>query len=272
MRNKLTLLTGGLFMGLMQLTAQAVVTATRGDLVAAFYEVNGSSAGPNTYLVKLGDASELREGGQMTTLTLGTDLSTAFGPDWATTGTMRWSILGTIGAADPTLDGDPARTTYFSGDNGGIVGAGSGFSLSSTQRGFLNTAITNLFIPLSGTGLPENGAVNGGAIYASGSPNSVSSMTTPTVTTNFGIGLVPFATLNGVDAGLDLFRTLHSTAGADLTANATPLSAVVGQSQYVGSFKLDTLGNLSLTTVPEPTSTAMLALLGLMGLTRRKRA
>jgi hypothetical protein len=247
----------------------SVVTANFGDLVAAFYEPTGTAAGANTYVINLGSAANMREGNLSVNIDINDDLATAFGVDWANTNSVRMVVVGVVGSTSPVINGDPARTTYLSRDNNGLEGSASTFTLTSSNRGTASTQLTGVFTPLQ-AGINENGAVDGGAIYATSAPNSVTTYLSPTASTNFGLGLVPYVSINNADAGLDIFRTLHTTVDADLTVAATPGASTVGQSQYVGSVKLSTNGIISVNPVPEPGS-AMLSMLAILGVFRRRR-
>jgi hypothetical protein len=250
---------------------KATVTITRGELAAAFYEVTPAGTGieANTYIINLGSASAYREGTGAFSLNLNTDLTTAFGANWATSGTVRWAVVSIIAATDPTLNGDTPRASYLSIDNGGVLESTTAITLSSSQRGTLSTQLATFFSPLT-SGVPENGAVNGGAIYAASGPSSFASFMPPTQTTNFGVSISPYTTISGTTSGLDIYRTLHTTGGADLTAALSPTNAAVGQGQYIGSFQLEPSGVLSLASVPEPSAAALLGLLSLTGLRRRR--
>jgi hypothetical protein len=259
------------FMCLSSSLCWSAVTAQRGDLVAAFFEVNATGTGveANTYVLNLGSASALREGTLSYSQNISTDLASAFGADWFTSGSVRWAVVSVIASTDPVTNGDPGRTTYISVDNGGTQGSAAPTNLSSTQRGTLSTNLSSFFAPI-GMGLDENGATNGGAIYPSSSPNSVTSFLPPSSSTNFGLGQSPTAGINGMTSSLDIFRTLHTTTGADLTAALGP-DATTGSRQYVGSFQINSSGQLSLASVPEPTSSLLLGALAALGLLKRKR-
>jgi hypothetical protein len=243
---------------------RAVVTAVPGDLIAAFFESSGpTTVGPNTYVFNLGSGAALREGTLTGSWNINSDMIAAFGADWATTNTVRWAVVSVIGSTDPLTNGDPARTNYFS--------AGDNFTFSSGVRGTVATQVRSFLTPII-AGLPENGAVNGGAIYASASPNSVTSFLPPTSTTNFGTSVSPILGLvSGSSSEQDVYRVLHTLTGADLTAAATPGNAVTGASQFVGSFSLSQTGQLSV--VPEPGSFALASIvLGSFALRRRRNA
>ena len=78
----------------------------------------------------------------------------------------------------------------------------------------------------------------------------------------------------GLVGALDMFRTLHTTTGATLTAGLSSGNANVGEGQYLGTLTLSDTGNLSigsLTAVPEPSALCLTGLLAASGLTLRSR-
>ncbi|RYD23330.1 MAG: hypothetical protein EOP87_26585, partial [Verrucomicrobiaceae bacterium] len=105
--------------------AMGAVSLESGSLAVAFYQVIGGVVQNNTYTFDLGQASLYREntGYNVSVSTvnsglgssnIGADLTTAFGANWATDGTVRWMVVGNVGQSDPTVGGDPARTNYLS--------------------------------------------------------------------------------------------------------------------------------------------------------------
>ncbi len=253
--------------------ASAAVTAAPGDLIAAFYEPTATGPGTNTYVLPLGAGSAVREGTTtFTTTNINTDLVTAFGADWATSGTVRFAILGIVGPSDGTVSGDPNRTVYMSTTNGGVLASASGFSITSSGvRGSVALNMDTWANTMNSPGLLENGAVNGGAIVPTSAPNNFASFMPPTSGTSFGQSTnTPYTTLNGTTVGLDVFRVLNVTTAADLTAAGSPTNAAVGVGQFVGGYTLSPTGQLSFAGVPEP-SVSLLGGLALALSTLRRR-
>ncbi len=251
--------------------AGAALTVSPGDLLMGFAKVNAGGTGyeGQTYVFNLG-ASQGYRGGMELPVSLGNfnaDLSTAFGSGWANDATVRWGIVGVVGPSDPLTGGDPARTTYFSQDYLGEAGGSAAVVFSSSNRGSLSTNLKSFFNSMNG--IAANGAVDGGAIYASSSINSFSSFLPPGPSTYFGVGVNPLTALNaGASAGLDVYRTLHSATGANLSS-ALDSNAVVGTGQYLGTFTMSDAGALAF--VPEPSS-GILAALASCVFFRRRRA
>ncbi|MEZ5327620.1 MAG: PEP-CTERM sorting domain-containing protein [Verrucomicrobiales bacterium] len=255
--------------------AHAALTIAPGDLLMGFYQVNSSGTGvaANTYVYNLGGASGYREGGsgQGVFANIGADLTTAFGAGWSSDGTVRVGVVGAVGSTDALTNGDPARTVYFSQGFGAAPGDSTALTLSSSQRGSASTALKSFAEAMVGADV--NGAVDGGSIYSAGDPGSFASFLPPTVTTHFGVGASPLTSMTGDTVGLDVYRVLHSTTGADLTAAYSAGDALVGSGQYIGSFTLATNGDIGFAganAVPEP-STGLLAGLGALFLSIRRR-
>lgn len=236
-----------------------------------FAKVNAAGTGyeGQTYVYNLGSSQSYRSGMALPT-SLGNfnaDLSTAFGSSWYNDATVRWGIVGVVGPTDALTGGDPARTTYFSQDYLGEAGGSAAVTFNSSNRGSLSTNLKSFFNTMNGVAV--NGAVDGGALYAGTSVNSFSSFLPPGPSTYFGVGVNPLTAMSGASqAGLDVYRTLHSATGADLTS-ALDSNAVVGAGQYLGTFTLSDVGGLAF--VPEP-SAGVLSLLGMCLFLRRRRA
>lgn len=264
--------------------AMAAISMEPGSLAIAFYQTDasGTAVGSNTYVFDLGQASLYREStlGNVSVSTIntglsgniGADLASAFGPDWAESGTVRWAIVGGVGSTDPTTSGDPARTSYISRSNSsytvGVVGSGSTIAnVSSNNRGFLSTNIDSFFAGTDAAA-QTTGANPSGSIILSSAVNSIEDYLPPTTSgLYFGQGIDPrqvlgAGTIDGTTEGaLDVYRVLHSANGADLTAGNSDVAAVVGQGQYVGTFTLSTNGDIGFTgAIPEPSSALLLGI------------
>lgn len=292
---------------LISSSAFGAVSLEAGNLAIAFYQVsrvdNGSGGTtsvvqPNTYIFDLGAANLYRENtlGNVSVSTINSgiassniaaDLVAAFGAGWANDGTVSWAVIGVVGSTSPTTDGDPARTTYLSRGRSslldGVVGAGTTIpDISSSNRGALSTQL-GAFFNATNSAAQTTGANAAGAIIPISATNSFDDYVPPGAAgTYFGQGVNPLqvlgsGTLDGGSNGqfegiLDIYRVLHSTNGADLTAGASPGDAIAGTGQYIGTLTLDSAGNLNFGAVPEPSTTMLAGLFGTFALCFRKRS
>ena len=253
-----------------------------GDIGIAFYQTDaaGRVVQPNTYVVNLGQASIFRENTQsevavstintaLASSDIGSDLVNTFGADWADSGTVRWMVVGLVSSTSATVSGDPARTCYFSRSRPslttGQTGAGTTIPIiSSGNRGTMGTKIlefvvgTNEGIGLINSNTSTSGSNLASAVLPISNSNTVDEKVPPA--TNglfFGQGVDPqqtFATgaITGgaaVEGALDLYRILHSTTGADLTAGASTGNAATGAGQFIGTLTIDGAGNLKIAAV-----------------------
>lgn len=209
------------------------------------------------------------------------DLDATFGPSWADSGTVFWLLVGGVssgGTPDPFFPGtqptggDPARTTYFSkarailNSNSNAPGTTVSGTLSLTNRGIFTTNVISF---LSGSskgidGFETNTATSGtnaaAAILPKSNANSVDEFLPPAITTYFGVSATydprqafnagPISGTAGVEGALDLYRIVHTTSGADLTAGASTGNASVGVAQFVGTITLAGNGDLKITSLP----------------------
>jgi len=209
------------------------------------------------------------------------DLDATFGAGWANDGTVFWLLVGGVssgGTPDPFFpgtqptSGDPARTTYFSkaraslNSNSNAPGSTVSGTLSSTNRGFFTTNVISF---LSGSskgidGFETNTATSGAnvaaAILPKSNANSVDEFLPPAIATHFGVGATynprqaldagPITGTAGVEGALDLYRIIHTTTGADLTAGASTGNAAVGVAQFVGTITLADNGDLKIASLP----------------------
>lgn len=268
------------------LPATAAVSLESGSLAVAFYQVIGGVVQNNTYTFDLGAASLYRENTAvnvsvstinpgLSSGNIGADLTAAFGANWANDGSVRWMVVGNVGQTDPTIGGDPARTSYLSRGITSVSGSGTSAvpTVTSTNRGILSNNIEPFLDGI--TAATQTAGVNAaGVIVDKSAINSVEEFLPPATLTYFGIGINPTqilgaGVLGGDAAGaLDLYRILHTTAGADLSAGLSGTDATLGDGQYIGTLVLSNDGNLSM--IPEPSS-LLLSAAGLALCFRRRR-
>ncbi len=277
---------------LLATPAMGSIALSAGSLAIAFYQVNGSNVvQPNTYVFDMGDASLYRENTQFNNIPLttinpalgssniGADLTAAFGANWASDGTVRWMVVGGIDQSSPVTNGDPARTSYLSRARNDLTIGTTIASISSTNRGILSNNITSFF---AGTNNATQtvGSNADGVTIDKAAINSTEDFVPPTQLTYFGIGVDPrqvlgsgtitYLPVGALEGALDIYRVLHTTAGADLTSGYSVENAVAGVGQYIGTLAIDSSGNLSM--IPEPSTSAVIGILGsLTCLARRKR-
>jgi MYXO-CTERM domain-containing protein len=267
-------------------TAMGAISIESGGLALAFYSTNPAES--NTYVFDLGSGADFRENTAynvpittvntaLTSANIGIDLVTTFGADWYDSGDVRWMIVGTVKSTDPVTNGDPARTSYLSIGRSNLAFSTTISTFTSTGRGNLNTQATNFTEGVAGA--TQTVGINpAGSIINESQIKTVDEYVPPgagTVTTYFGTGVDPQQTFgsgtianSSVEGALDLYRILHSTSGADLTAGYSATDAVVGEGQYIGTLTINSAGALSV--IPEPSS-ALLGVAGALGLCLRRR-
>lgn len=278
--------------------ANGAVTLSSGDLAVAFYQVVSGAVSSNTYIFDLGQASNYRENtssglvssisGGPASANIADDLVAAFGSGWANDGTVRWMVIGNVSSTSATINGDPARTSYLSRAASTVAATGPntvfGSAISSTNRGTLSTNLTSVF---NGINNDTSGANANGAIIPKTDAGTIDEFLPPTVATYFGLSATysPYQTLaagtitnnhssagtvGAIEGALDLYRVLHTATGADLTAGGSTGDATLGNGQYLGTLLLSSSGNLSIATIPEPSS-ALLGVAGALGFCLRRR-
>lgn len=246
-----------------------------GDISLIFYAETKNLVEPTTYVLNLGQGHLYRDKtgaeGWVANTNIGADLTTVFGEDWAERdggdqGAVSWFIVGGRGATDPVANGDPSRTIYFSRSRSsftaGATTPGSTIAnINANNRGFLATNLVQYF---TGT----NDGINGVEGSTSISGSNPAGVILPTSNIRSPEDFVPPATLGvyfgqqinptqrfltgtveggaGVEGALDLYRILHTTAGAVLTAAGSSGNAVVGQGQYIGTLTIDGTGQLTM--------------------------
>ena len=252
--------------------AGQAVTTNNGDLLIGFYQVVGGSVTANTYVLNLGKASLYRENTQsnvavsvvnpdLASANIAADLEDAFGPGWAEDGTVYWSVFG--GADQSTsgvVDGDVLRTPYISLPVSSFVVGKSTTSptVNSNFRGSVSNAISAIRAGANGTGAVVLGGNAAGAkIPSSGSlGTSIDSFFPPFLTPatylslgtdlrgTFGAGTMAGSSEH--EGALDVYRYTNSitTSGVDLTSGFGGGNAALGVGQYIGTFTIDTAGNI----------------------------
>jgi hypothetical protein len=251
--------------------AAPAINVAPGDLLLSFFQLSRSdpadpnseftSVASNTYIFNLGPASTWRETSATTTLVanLNADLEAQFGEGWADDAGLRVCITGMVGPSDATVNGDPARTLYWGQSMAAFApNQTAPWSLSASQRGSASTSAKTFFDAMNGKPSTTN-QVNGAAVNSSAN-SSVTSFLPPIRTTSFGISVSPVTNFGPgnigsagsytVEAGLEVFRILHSTTGADLTVNKTPGNAGTGTATLIGTFTIANNGDVRYDTPP----------------------
>ncbi len=281
--------------------AKAAISLEAGSLAIAFYQTNaaGTVNGSNTFVFDLGQSSLFRENtltggvsvstvnGSLASDNIGAQLVNAFGVNWAndTTNPVRWMVVGLVGSADSTTNGDPARTTYLSRSRSSLADGATGpgttiAAISSGNRGTLSTQIGSFFTGTNNA-TQTTGVNTDGVQVATNQVNSIEDFMPPTTTglyfgqgidirQTFGAGLITDS--SNAEGALDIYRVLHSATGADPTAGLSSGNATVGAGQFIGTLTIDGTGKLAIGAVPEPSSALLLGVLGTLGLVRRKRS
>ena len=269
------------------------------DLVMHFQKAGNS----NTVYVGLGSAPVLYRGSAagatadrnaLNIININDTLTNAFGPGWASDPDIYVGAVAARSASNNTnstgtvIDGDMARTVYASRSRPavGTVGSAEAAAWDFTLSGASTTAATNIVAVINNfrqntTALSEilgtstsiiddqnpflapgiQGTAYGsfpGGIQQVGSASSFGSL----------------GEVNNIEFALDLFRILPvdtGTLSAAMQAVVTPGPNRVGS--FEGTLVLDSSGNVSFLTVPEPSSALLAGLAGLgLALRRRRNA
>jgi len=243
------------------------VTVNTGDLLLGFENPNGTGAASD-YVVDLGPASYfigLSAGtyNLTSTLSLGNiaaDLSATFGSSWATNSAtqgqnVQWGVVGDTGTVGGNTGvggtfGLPKDTIFLTvaeyTPGGGSTAPAN--SSASAQNGWL-TSINQFETTVSTSGTTANSSK---ATVTSSSETNAWSTKIPTgFTTGLNVEQPTSGTYIGpTNSELDLYELVDSNA----TGAGTKL---------LGSFTLDSSGNLDFTAVPEPSTYAMLGMSGI---------
>jgi hypothetical protein len=281
--------------------AMAAVSLEPGSLAVAFYQTNaaGTVVQPNTFVFDLGQSSLFRENtltggvsvstinGSLASNNIGAQLQAAFGANWAndTVNPVRWMVIGVVSSVDPLTNGDPTKTFYLSRSRSALADGATGVgttipTIVTANRNTLTTAAGGFFTATTGAAQTTGDNIDGVQI-ATSAINSIEDFMPPATSgLFFGQGVDPRQTFgsglitdsSNAEGALDIYRVLHTTSGADLTAGLNGSDAAVGTGQFIGTLTIDGAGNLAIGAIPEPSSTLLVGLLGTLGLLRRKRS
>ncbi len=241
----------------------SAATFAQGDILLAFNQTSGSGA--NTVLtLDLGNASQfVNAHNSGTNLTNIASLGSILGSTYtALDSTVFWSIAGDNASGSTLPNGDTSRTAY-------LTQAQDGNTINNSAQ---VTAGFNSGLTTRNTYFSQIGSVQSSFLSASGTTGPIAVPTGNTAWVadaqgNWGNSSLPASVQGSFAAGtsgtaLDLYRILGSNG-----ASTQP-------GTYLGTFSLDSGGNLSFNTTvaaaPEPSRT-LFAALGLGGLLLRRR-
>lgn len=255
-----------------------------GDLLMGF--VAGSGTGANeTLVVNLGPASSFRDafdGGtiRLNFTNIGTQLNAQFSPSgtpWYERTDLYISLFASTASdtiGDTLVSGDPFRTIYVSRSRTSEGALPSPFTIAS------NTAITTSsaqIVSTSGVYAGSAADTSGVAIIADAA-NTLDKYTKPFASnsfTNLNGGIEQafsigtrgnFGPISNAEAALDLQRL----QAVNNIPGQYGESGTIRRGDFTGIFTIDSAGSVSF--VPEPGSASILALTGMLLLSRRRRA
>lgn len=281
--NTVILAAAGLALSTVPSQAQnANYAQASGDIVLFFQQFAGSQ----TVMLNIGTGQTFRDATSniFDIKNLGAELTTAFGASWYEDSNVYWGVAGTRSNSTNTTAqsfGDPNRTLYVTQERGSVGTAGSavspgwaGFSngdMTTGANGIIN--MTNRMETVATTDrLVESVAasnVDNQNPFLGANPGTAFGIFPGGVMGNFGAG--GFGSMAGVAAegALDLYRILASTTASGQVGG--PLR----EGTYEGSFVIGQTGDISYivnaTPVPEPTTGAAIAALGIVASSIRRR-
>lgn len=236
--------------------AHGAMPFNAGDLLISFRATGANGNSDQTYTFNLGAATDFRD--QLTlglVGSIGTDLATAFGANWATRTDIYWSAIGnyTNAPSGGVTNGDPVRTIYATNDQttlgeistAPVISAGATRGTASTQIQTYVTAFSNA----------TPSANPRGSIIPVSATNDYTEFGLDTVqdfgSTFGGDGVEANSALGVTNTALDLFRILNTNA----TANPT---GPIGTGTYEGTFTINSAGEIYFSVIPEPSAMGLL--------------
>ena len=271
----------------MTVSSYAATYAT-GDLLVGFVATGGISSN-QTLIVNLGSSASFRDGFDSGTFRLnfrniGAALNSQFSPNlgdtpWYDRTDLRINIYGSTSSntvGEDLVNLDPFRTSYVSRSRTAATGSTATYSVANNAG--MTTAASQIQTTTGTFQLATE--TSPGVAVVNDSPNSVDQFTRPAVSPGSAFGafsngidqtfsagsLLTFPGVGPVEAALDLYRL---QAVNDVPGQYGS-GAAIRTGAYKGTFTLSNTGAISF--VPEPSSTVVLGLTGLLGLLRRRRA
>lgn len=265
-------------------------TFTAGDVLLGFRTAGNGSA--NNIVVNLGAATTFRthyvnQTNAINFANIGTLLTTQYGADWfSRTTNPVW--MGTVAAnnatninnsASPGATLDPNSTVYLSARR---IGLGTiGQDNSADPNGFSGQAMASSGVVALGNTFDANDA-SGYANLPTTTVNWWQGYTTGSNSADFSsfnveqrMSLSGF-TANGTTfgpAGSNIYNVLDFFRYPEFAGGSSFSPSTANTALYLGSFTINSSGDISFVTIPEPSAVAMLALgLGGLALGRRRRS